>query len=146
LEGLNPDSANGFDTNTADVTTIIAIIDSTDATSTDDTFTADQTETDIFDTDKKLDAMRNLLYTLGGIEQKKAVMYFSGGLRTSGIDNQTTLRAAVNSAVRSNTSIYPVDVRGLQAIVPGGSASSASRRGQGLFNGGGVRGQFTQQQ
>ena len=34
-------------------------------------------------------------------------------------DNQVELRAAVNAAVRANVAIYPVDARGLQAVVPG---------------------------
>ncbi len=141
IEALDPDSANGFEEGaTADDAA------ATDEASTDDTFTADDTETNTFNTDRKLDALRTMFETLQGIDQKKSVVFFSGGLRTSGIDNQTSLRAAINAAVRSNTSIYPIDVRGLQAIVPGGNASQASRRGQGLFNGRGVRGQFTQQQ
>jgi VWFA-related protein len=140
LESLDPDSGNGFaDGATADSTA------ATDDASTDQTFTADETETNTFNTDRKLDALRTMFETLEGIDQKKSVVFFSGGLTTSGIDNQTSLRAAINAAVRSNTSIYPIDVRGLQAIVPGGDASTASRRGQGLFNGSGVRGQFTRQ-
>jgi VWFA-related protein len=140
LTGLDPNSANGFaEGATADDAT------PADEASTDDTFTADETETNTFNADRKLDALRTMFETLQGIDQKKSVVYFSGGLRTSGIDNQTSLRAAINSAVRSNTSIYPIDVRGLQAVVPGGDASQASRRGQGAFNGSGVRGQFTQQ-
>ena len=138
LSVLDPDSANGF----AEGATPDA---ATDDTSTDETFTADETETNTFNADRKLDALRTMFETLQGIDQKKSVVYFSGGLRTSGIDNQTSLRAAINAAVRSNTAIYPIDVRGLQAVIPGGDASTASRRGQGLFNGSGVRGQFNQQ-
>ena len=138
LSALDPDSANGF----AEGATPDA---ATDDTSTDETFTADETETNTFNADRKLDALRTMFETLQGIDQKKSVVYFSGGLRTSGIDNQTSLRAAINAAVRSNTAIYPIDVRGLQAVIPVGDASTASRRGQGLFNGSGVRGQFNQQ-
>src|SRR5262249_23144857 len=64
----------------------------------------------------------------------------------NGIDNQTSYRAAVNAAVRSNAAIYTVDTRGLQAVVPGGAANTASRRGANAFNGRGMRGQFTQLQ
>jgi len=135
LRKLDPDSANGFEDGAADTA---------DDAGTDQTFAADDSETSTFNTDRKLDALRTMFETLQGIEQKKSVMYFSGGLRTSGIDNQTSLRAAVNAAVRSNTSIYPVDVRGLQAVVPGGDAGQRGQRGLALFNGGGLRGQFTQ--
>src|SRR5207253_10324930 len=39
--------------------------------------------------------------------------------------------------------IYPGDARGLQAVVPGGSARQASRGGQGAFSGAAMAGQFT---
>ena len=54
------------------------------------------------------------------------------------------MRAAVNAAVRANVAIYPVDSRGLQAIVPGGSARQGSRGGVAAFSGRGVAQQFTQ--
>jgi hypothetical protein len=79
---------------------------------------------------------------LGSIEQKKSVLYFSGGMTRSGTDNQVELRAATSSAVRANMSIYPVDTRGLQAIVPGGDASRPSARGVSAFSGRGVNQQF----
>jgi hypothetical protein len=55
------------------------------------------------------------------------------------------LRAAINRAVKANVSIYPVDARGLSAIVPGGNASQASRGGTAMFSGRGVSQQFDQQ-
>ena len=42
-------------------------------------------------------------------------------------------------SVRAHVAIYPIDVRGLQAVVPGGDARQASGRGQGMFSGRGVR-------
>src|SRR4029077_3320820 len=74
----------------------------------------------------------------------KAIIYFSSGMQRSGTDNQVELRAAVNAAVRANVAIYPVDSRGLQAVVPGGSARQGSRGGLGAFSGRGVADQFTQ--
>jgi VWFA-related protein len=143
LATFDPNSGNGFADTTvgnADTTT-----DDTD-TSTDQDFSADTSETDIFNTDRKFDVLRTMAETLAPIEQKKTLLFFSGGLRANGIDNQTSYRAAVNAAVRSNTAIYTVDTRGLQAVVPGGAANSASARGAGAFNGRGMRGQFTQLQ
>jgi hypothetical protein len=70
------------------------------------------------------------------------VLYFSGGMTKSGTDNQVELRAATSSAVRANMSIYPVDTRGLQAVVPGGDASRSSARGVGAFSGRSVNQQF----
>lgn len=54
------------------------------------------------------------------------------------------LRAAINAAVRGNVAIYPVDARGLEAVVPGGDARRASRPGVALFSGRGVAQQFAQ--
>jgi hypothetical protein len=72
------------------------------------------------------------------------VIYFSAGMERNGDDNQVELRAATNAAVRANLAIYPVDTRGLEAIVPGGDASQASRGGVGLFSGRNVMAQFDQ--
>ena len=38
----------------------------------------------------------------------------------TGIENQSELRTAINAAVRANLAIYTMDIRGLQALVPGG--------------------------
>jgi VWFA-related protein len=139
LDSFDPDSANGFGDNGAPGA---AATDDTD-TSTDAEFSPDTSETDIFNTDRKFDVLRTIAETLGPIEQKKTLLFFSGGLRTNGVDNNTSYRAAVNAAVRSNTAIYTVDTRGLQAVVPGGAANTASGRGANAFNGRGLRGQFT---
>ena len=53
----------------------------------------------------------------------------------TGIENQAELRSAVNAAVRSNMSIYTMDIRGLQALPPGGEAQSASLRGTSAYSG-----------
>jgi VWFA-related protein len=64
-------------------------------------------------------------------------------MQRNGTDNQVELRAAVNAAVRANVAIYPVDSRGLQAVVPGGDARTASRGGTSAFSGSAVAQQFT---
>jgi hypothetical protein len=51
------------------------------------------------------------------------------------VDNQSALRAATAAAVKANVSIYPLDVRGLQAFPPGGEAQNASLHGQSAYNG-----------
>ena len=83
----------------------------------------------MFNNDVRLRALKTLAETLAPIEQKKSILYFSAGMQRSGQDNQVELRAAINAAVRANVSIYPVDTRGLQAVVPGGDARQASGRG-----------------
>ncbi len=98
-------------------------------------FVPDETEFLIFNIDRRLDALRRLADVLGGIEQKKSVIYFSSGLSSSGLDNQAALRSVIDRAVRANVSLYAADTRGLQAVVPGGEASQASARGVGAFSG-----------
>jgi VWFA-related protein len=101
-------------------------------------------ELDTFNNDVRLRALRTLAEALQPIQQKKAIVYFSSGMQRSGTDNQVELRAAVNAALRANISIYPIDSRGLQAIVPGGSARQASRGGLSAFTGAAVTSQFAQ--
>jgi VWFA-related protein len=104
---------------------------------------AEAAELDMFNNDVRLRALKTLAETLAPIEQKKAIVYFSAGMQRSGQDNQVELRTAINAAVRANVSIYPIDTRGLQAVVPGGDASQASGRGVSLFSGRGVSQQFS---
>jgi VWFA-related protein len=118
------------------------------ATPDDDTadngtaFTADDTEFNIFNTDRRLDALQTLADQLAGIEQKKSVIYFSSGMSQQGSDNQVQLRRTVDRANRANVSLYAVDMRGLQALVPGGDASTGSLRGTSAFSGASTRNQF----
>jgi VWFA-related protein len=99
-------------------------------------YTADESEYNDLNTDRELFALRAVAKSLEKITQKKSLLYFSGGISRDGIENQASLRAAVNAAVRSNLAIYSVDTRGLQAISPLGDASTGSVRGTGGFNGG----------
>ena len=100
------------------------------------TYTEDDTEYNIFNTDRRLQAIASLARALQNIDQKKSVLYFSSGMdRDTGNENQSQLRAAINVAVKANVSLYPVDSRGLEAIVPGGSAQLASLHGQAAYNG-----------
>jgi VWFA-related protein len=112
------------------------------AAATGDAATADTGEYDLFNNDARLRAIRSLSEALAPIEQKKSILYFSGGMTRSGGDNQVELRAATSAAVRANVALYPVDTRGLQAVVPGGDASRASARGVAAFSGRGVNQQF----
>ena len=106
--------------------------------------TSSAQELDTFNNDVRLRALKTLAEALAPIQQKKAILYFSSGMQRNGTDNQVELRAAVNAAVRANVAIYPVDSRGLQAVVPGGSARQGSRGGLGAFSGSAVAQQFIQ--
>src|SRR5262249_16565086 len=97
--------------------------------------TADDTDYNTFTADRKLLALQSIMQSLGKINQKKSIIYFSNGISQSGVDNQSALRAATAAAVKANVSIYPLDVRGLQAFPPGGEAQNASLHGQSAYNG-----------
>jgi len=99
-------------------------------------YTPDESEYNDLNTDRELYALRAISKSLEKITEKKSLLYFSGGISRDGIENQASLRAAINSAVRANLSIYSVDTRGLQAISPLGDASTGSIRGSSGFNGG----------
>src|SRR5260221_11989981 len=62
-----------------------------------------------------------------------------------GQDNQVQLRRTVDRANRANVSIYAADMRGLQALVPGGDATQGSRRGTSTFSGASTRNQVNSQ-
>ena len=111
-----------------------------------DGFVADDSEFNVFNTDRRLAAIEQLSDALAPIQQKKSIVYFSSGVTQRGEDNQVQLRAAIDRAVKANVSIYPVDARGLTAIVPGGAASQSSGRGgTSMFSGRGVASQFSSQ-
>jgi VWFA-related protein len=99
-------------------------------------YTPDESEYNDLNTDRELFALRAISQSLAKINEKKSLLYFSGGISRDGIENQASIRSAVNAAVRADLSIYSVDTRGLQAVTPMGDASTGSMRGQGAFNGG----------
>ncbi len=114
------------------------VADTADANAGEDTgqaFTADQTEFNIFNTDLKLAAIESAVEKLAQLPEKKSLVYFSSGIAKTGVENQSQLRSTVNAAVKANVAIYPIDARGLTALVPGGDASKAMSRGQGIFTG-----------
>jgi VWFA-related protein len=99
-------------------------------------YTPDESEYNDLNTDRELFALRAVAKSLEKINEKKSLLYFSGGISRDGIENQASLRSAINAAVRANLAIYSVDVRGLQAISPLGDASTGSLRGTGAYGGG----------
>jgi len=109
---------------------------STDGTSDDtSTFAADDSEYNSLNTDRELMAIRAIAKSLERVDQKKSMLYFSGGLTRNGIENQASLRAATNEATKANMAIYSVDSRGLQALPPVGDASKGSLRGTSAYSG-----------
>ncbi len=109
-----------------------------DATS----FAADESEYNDVNTDRELFAIQAVAKSLAYLNQKKSMLYFSGGLQRDGIENQASLHAAVNAAVRANLSVYSVDSRGLEAISPVGDASTGSLRGTAAYTGAATQNNF----
>jgi len=127
LQGFTAGSSEGFDAGSTGTTEGLS--------DTGTAFTADDTEFNIFNTDRRLQALRSVAESLSNVDQKKSLIYFSGGIDRTGIENQSQLRAAINASVKANLAIYAADIRGLQAIVPGGEAQSASMRGSTVYSG-----------
>jgi VWFA-related protein len=127
LEQFSTGSGQGFEEGTTGTTE--------GTPDTGQPFTADDTEYNIFNTDRRLEALRSVAEKLSHVQQKKSLIYFSSGMDRTGIENQSELRAAVNAAVRSNLAIYTMDMRGLQALVAGGEAQNASLRGVSPYSG-----------
>jgi VWFA-related protein len=65
-------------------------------------YTPDESEYNDINTDRELFALRAISKSLEKINQKKSLLYFSGGLTRDGIENQASLRSAINAAVRAN--------------------------------------------
>ncbi|MHB8755453.1 MAG: VWA domain-containing protein [Candidatus Acidiferrales bacterium] len=101
-------------------------------------YTPDDTEFNIFNTDRKLSAMQGLADLLKRIPGKKIVMQFTGGITQTGEENRTELEAATDAANRANVSFYTVDARGLMAEVPGGDTTQGAASGQSMFTGAAV--------
>jgi len=107
---------------------------------TEDTtgYAADESEYNDLNTDRELFALRTVAQALAKINEKKSLLFFSGGIQRDGIENQASMRATINAAVRANLAIYSVDTRGLEAVGPLGDASTGSLRGNAGYNGGAV--------
>jgi VWFA-related protein len=104
-------------------------------------FTPDDTEFNIFNTDRKLAALQQAAQTLSQYPEKKALVYIASGVPKTGVDNQSQLEATINAAVRANVAFFPIDARGLVAQVPGGDATQSGAVGSGLHSGAAQRSQ-----
>ncbi len=98
-------------------------------------FVADESEFNVYNTDKKLNAIGQVAKMLKSFPEKKALIYFSAGVSGTGMENEAQLEATINLAEKANMAIFPIDTRGLMAAPPGGGANTAGSRGAGIFNG-----------
>jgi VWFA-related protein len=98
-------------------------------------FGQDDSEFNIFNTDRQLAALQTAAKMLGRMNEKKSLIYFASGMRLNGIDNQAQLHATVDAAVRAGVSFWPVDARGLVAQAPLGDATQGSPGNAGMYSG-----------
>ncbi len=99
-------------------------------------FGEDDSEFNLFNTDRQLAALQTAAQMLGALNEKKVLIYFASGLRLSGVDNQAQFQATTNAAIRANVSLYSIDARGLVAQAPLGDATRGSPGGLGMYSGG----------
>jgi len=112
--------------------------DSTSDASTPDVgaaFGQDDSEFNIFNTDRQLSALQTAAAMLGQLSEKKSLIYFASGLRLNGLNNQAQLQATINSAIRAGVSFWAVDARGLVAAAPLGDATTGSPGSVGMYSG-----------
>jgi VWFA-related protein len=109
------------------------------ASDTGAAFQQDDTEFNIFNTDRQLSALETAVKMLGSLNEKKSLVYFASGIQRNGLDNQAQLRSTINAAIRANVSFYPIDARGLVAQAPLGDATKGSPGGQGMYSGSSAR-------
>ena len=111
---------------------------SVDDSSTADTgaaFGQDDSQFNVFNTDRQLSALETAVRMLGRVNEKKSLLYFASGLRLNGIDNQAQLHATVDAAIKAGVSVWTIDARGLVAQAPLGDATQASPGGQAMYTG-----------
>ena len=112
--------------------------DTTDDASSSDAgaaFGQDDSEFNVFNTDRQLSALQTAAHMLGRVSEKKTLIYFAGGMRLNGIDNQAQLHATVDEAIRSGVTFWTIDARGLMAGAPLGDATVGSQGNQGMYTG-----------
>jgi VWFA-related protein len=112
--------------------------DSIDDASSADTgaaFGQDDSEFNIFNTDRQLSALQTAAKMLGQMSEKKSLIYFASGMRLNGVDNIAQLHATIDAAVRAGVSFWPVDARGLVASAPLGDATQGNQGNVGMYSG-----------
>ncbi len=110
-------------------------VDDASSADTGAAFGQDDSEFNVFNTDRQLSALQTAAKMLGQVNEKKSLIYFAGGLRLNGIDNQAQLHATVDAAIKAGVSFWPIDARGLVAEAPLGDATQGSQGNAGIYTG-----------
>ena len=98
-------------------------------------FGQDDAEFNVFNTDRQLSALQTAAEMLGRVPEKKSLIYFAGGLRLNGINNQAQLHATVDAAIKAGVAFWPIDARGLVAEAPLGDATQGSQGNANIYTG-----------
>jgi len=110
-------------------------VDDASSADTGAAFGQDDSEFNVFNTDRQLSALQTAAEMLGQLNEKKSLIYFASGLRLNGIDNQAQLHATIDAAIRAGVSFWPIDARGLVAQAPLGDATQGSPGNSGMYSG-----------
>jgi VWFA-related protein len=110
-------------------------VDDASSSDTGAAFGQDDSEFNIFNTDRQLSALQTAARMLGQLNEKKSLIYFAGGLRLNGVDNQAQLHATVDAAIKAGVSFWPIDARGLVAEAPLGDATQGSQGNSSIYTG-----------
>jgi VWFA-related protein len=110
-------------------------IDDASSADTGAAFGQDDSEFNVFNTDRQLSALQTAAKMLSQLNEKKSLIYFASGLRLNGVDNQAQLHATVDAAIRAGVSFWPIDARGLVAGAPLGDATQGSQGNAGMYSG-----------
>jgi hypothetical protein len=106
------------------------------ASDTGAAFGQDDSEFNIFTTDRQLAALQTATESLERLSEKKELIYFASGMMLNGLDNQAQLHATEQAAIKAGVSIWAVDARGLVAGGPMGDATHGSPGGASMYTGG----------
>jgi VWFA-related protein len=110
-------------------------IDDASSADTGAAFGQDDSEFNVFNTDRQLSALETAARILGHLSERKSLIYFASGLRLNGIDNEAQLHATVDAAIKAGVSFWPIDARGLVAQAPLGDATQGSQGNSGIYTG-----------
>jgi len=98
-------------------------------------FGQDDSEFNLFTTDRQLAALQTAAEALGRLNEKKSLIFFASGLNLNGLDNQAQMVATEQAAIRAGVSFWPIDARGLVARGPLGDATQGSQGGSAMYTG-----------